>query len=104
MTALALGLHEKLVKEGIDTSSDAYYSRLNSTIRKRFPEYYDGDQTESQGKPANRKAANVVAPATRSTAPNRVRLTQTQMGLAKKFGLTPEAYAREVIKLENTNG
>jgi hypothetical protein len=104
MTALALGLHEKLVKEGIDTSSDAYYSRLNSTIRKRFPEYYDGDQTESQGKPANRKAANVVAPATRSTAPNRVRLTQTQMGLAKKFGLTPEAYAHEVIKLENTNG
>jgi len=104
MTALALGLHEKLVKEGVDTSSDAYYSRLNSTIRKRFPEYYDGDQTESQGKPANRKAANVVAPATRSTAPNRVRLTQTQMGLAKKFGLTPEAYAREVIKLENTNG
>ena len=104
MTALALGLHEKLVKEGVDTSSDAYYSRLNSTIRKRFPEYYDGDQTESQGKPANRKAATVVAPATRSTAPNRVRLTQTQMGLAKKFGLTPEAYAREVIKLENTNG
>ena len=104
MTALALGLHEKLVKEGIDTTSDAYYSRLNSTIRKRFPEYYDGDQTESQGKPANRKAANVVAPATRSTAPNRVRLTQTQMGLAKKFGLTPEAYAHEVIKLENTNG
>jgi hypothetical protein len=104
MTALALGLHEKLVKEGVDTSSDAYYSRLNSTIRKRFPEYYEGDQTESTGKPANRKAANVVAPATRSTAPNRVRLTQTQMGLAKKFGLTPEAYAREVIKLENTNG
>jgi hypothetical protein len=49
MTALALGLHEKLVKEGIDTSSDAYYSRLNSTIRKRFPEYYEGDQTESHG-------------------------------------------------------
>ena len=104
MTALALGLHEKLVRSGADPRSDDYYRRIDETIRRRFPENFEGEQTPEQGKPVQRKAANVVAPATRSTAPNRVRLTQTQMGLAKKFGLTPEAYAREVIKLENTNG
>ena len=102
MTALALGLHEKLVRNGVDPRSDDYYRRVDETMRKRFSENFE-DEPQTTGQPA-RKAANVVAPATRSTAPNKVRLTQTQMGLAKKFGLTPEAYAREVIKLENTNG
>jgi hypothetical protein len=105
MTALALGLHEKLVKQGVDVTSDDYYRTIDSTMKRRFPEYYEGE-TPAQEKPVVRKggSATVVAPATRSTAPNRVRLTQTQMGLAKKFGLTPEAYAKEVIKLENPNG
>ena len=94
MTALALGLHEKLVRSGVDPRSDDYYRKVDETMRKRFAENFE----------PQRKAANIVAPATRSTAPNKVRLTQTQMGLAKRFGLTPEAYAKEVIKLENTNG
>jgi len=55
-------------------------------------------------KPAQRKPSNVVAPATRSTAPKKVRLTKTQIALAKKFKLTPEQYARELIKSENANG
>jgi len=94
MTALALGLHEKLVRSGVDPRSDDYYRKVDETMRKRFSENFE----------PQRKPANIVAPATRSTAPNKVRLTQTQIGLAKKFGLSPEAYAKEVIKLENTNG
>jgi hypothetical protein len=104
MTSLALGLHEKLVRSGIDPASDEYYRRIDGTMQKRFPEYF-GDATLDEDQPAQRtKPSNVVAPATRSTAPKKVRLTKTQVALAKKFGLTPEQYARETLKLENTNG
>ena len=104
MTSLALGLHEKLVRSGIDPSSDEYYRRIDTTMQKRFPEYF-GDATLDEETPAERtKPSTVVAPATRSTAPKKVRLTKTQVALAKKFGLTPEQYARETLKLENANG
>jgi hypothetical protein len=104
MTSLALGLHEKLVRSGIDPTSDEYYRRIDTTMQKRFPEYF-GDATLDEEKPAERtKPSTVVAPATRSTAPKKVRLTKTQVALAKKFGLTPEQYARETLKLERTNG
>jgi hypothetical protein len=104
MTSLALGLHEKLVRGGISPTSDEYYRRIDSTMQKRFPEYF-GDATLDEDQPAQRtKPSTVVAPATRSTAPKKVRLTKTQVALAKKFGLTPEQYARETLKLENTNG
>ena len=104
MTSLALGVHEKLVRSGIDPSSDEYYRRIDSTMQKRFPENF-GDATLDEDQPAQRtKPSNVVAPATRSTAPKKVRLTKTQVALAKKFGITPEQYARETLKLENANG
>lgn len=109
MTALALGLHEKLVRSGVDPRSDDYYDRVNATMRKRFPEYFNEEveeekptQTkEKEEKPAPRtKPANVVAPVTRSTAPRQIRLTPTQVALAKKLGLSNEQYARELMKLE----
>lgn len=104
MTSLALGLHEKLVRNGVDPTSDEYYESIDKTIRKRFPEYFGGD-TLDEDKPAQRtKPSTVVAPATRSTAPKKVHLTKTQLALAKKLGLTPEQYARETIKLERQNG
>jgi hypothetical protein len=104
MTSLALGLHEKLVRGGVDPSSDQYYHRINETMQKRFPEYFGETDSLEEAKPAQRKPSTVVAPATRSTGPKKVRLTKTQLALAKKFKLTPEQYARELIKTENTNG
>jgi hypothetical protein len=104
MTSLALGVHEKLVRSGIDPTSDEYYHRIDSTMQKRFPEYF-GDATLDEDTPAQRtKPSTVVAPATRSTAPKKVKLTKTQVALAKKFGITPEQYARETLKLEKLNG
>ena len=105
MTSLALGIHEKLVKNGVDPVRDAdrYYRSIDDTMQKRFPENF-GDNSLEEVKPAQRKPSNVVAPATRSTAPKKVRLTKTQLALAKKFRLTPEQYAREMIKTENANG
>jgi hypothetical protein len=105
MTAFALGLHDELVESGVDPRSDDYYRRVDSTMKKRFSDYFDdADNTDADDKPAPRRASTVVAPATRSSAPRQVRLTASQVALAKKLGLTPEAYAREVMKLENGNG
>ena len=92
MTAAALGLHQKLVNNGVEAGSDEYYSTLDKTMRTRFSEYFG----EPKAKPRT-----VVAPATRSTSSNKIKLTQSQVQIAKKFGLTPEAYAKEVLKLEN---
>ena len=103
MTSLALGLHEKLVRNGVNPSTDEYYRRIDETMQKRFPENF-GDNSLESDKPAQRKPSNVVAPATRSTAPKKVRLSKTQVAFVKKLKLTPEQYAREMIKLENANG
>jgi hypothetical protein len=102
MTSLALGAHEKLIRSGIDPTSELYYRRIDETMQKRFPENFGDDSFEAR--PAQRKPSTVVASASRSTAPKKVRLTQTQLAFAKKLKLTPEQYAREMIKLENANG
>jgi len=101
MTSLALGVHEKLVRSGINPSSDEYYRRIDSTMQKRFPEYF-GDATLDEEQPAQRtKPSTVVAPATRSTAPKTIKISKSAAALAKKLGITPEQYARETLKLEN---
>jgi len=101
MTSLALGLHEKLVRSGIDPTSDNYYLRIDDTMRKRFPEYF-GDATLDEETPAHRttKPSTVVAPATRTTAPRKVKITKSAAAIAKKLGISPEAYALETLKLE----
>jgi len=104
MTSLALGLHEKLVRSGVSPTGEDYYRRIDETMQKRFPEYFGESDDSLEDKPAQRKPSTVVAPATRSTAPKKVRLTKTQLALAKKFKLTPEQYARELLKTENANG
>jgi hypothetical protein len=99
MTASALGLHEKLKRNGVVIGSDEYYTTIDKTIRKRFPENFE-EQEEVRETP-RAKASTVVAPATRSTNAKKVKLTTSQVALAKKLGLTPEQYVKEVIKLEN---
>ncbi len=101
MTSLALGLHEKLVRAGTNPTSEEYYTTIDKTMRKRFPEYFGDDSLDVETPAQRKKPSTVVASATRSTAPKKVHLTKTQLALAKKFNLTPEQYARETLKLEN---
>lgn len=103
MTALALGLHEKLVRSGVDPRSDDYYRRVDETMKKRFPENFEDAQPTQEEKPSPRKST-VVAPSTRSTASKQIRISASAAAIAKRLGITPEAYAREVMKLENNNG
>ncbi len=106
MTSLAKGLHDRLVLEdGIEAGSDEYYQRIDKTIRKRFPDKFDDSNPDDGVTTTSRtKPTNVVAAATRSTAPKKVHLSKSALALAKKFGITPEQYARELIKVESKNG
>ena len=98
MTSLALGLHNKLVKQGVSPQSDEYYETIDSRMRQVFPDNFE--ETEPK-----RKKTQVVAPATRSTAPKKVTLTRTQVQIAKRLGLTPEQYAKQVaIDMRKQNG
>ena len=110
MTALALGLHEKLVRSGVDPRGDEYYQQIDATMRRRFPEAFEDaeegtrPQREVAKTATKSKPSTNVAPVTRGTAPRQIRLTATQVALAKKLGLSNEQYARELMKLENANG
>jgi len=108
MTSFALGLHNKLVKSGVDPRSDDYYDALNARMRQVFPENFDEDSDEGEGdsvKRAPKRQANVVAPATRSTAPKKVVLTQTQVNLAKRLGVPLKDYAAQVaLEMRKNNG
>jgi len=101
MTSFALGLHTKLIKSGIDPSSDEYYARLNSRIRQVFPENFglDNNESETQTSSAPRQKSNVVAPATRSTSSSKIRLTPFQVTMAKKFGVSHELMAQKIAEL-----
>jgi hypothetical protein len=101
MTSFALGLHNRLVKEGVDPQTDDYYERINTRMREVFPDNFEDEPEVRQQQRSN----NVVAPATRSTAPKKIRLTQTQLTLAKRLGLTPEQYAKQVaLDMRKNNG
>ena len=96
MTAYALGLHEDLVGEGIPAGSEEYYRRINTDMRERFADQFGADEP-ADAKPQRTKSNN-VAPATRSTAPRKIVLTQTQVNLAKRLGVPLELYARKVAE------
>ena len=103
MTSFALGLHQKLVKSGIDPRSDEYYERVNARLKQVFPENFPDEQDKTEEKP-KRTSSNVVAPASRSVAPKKITLTQTQVALAKKLKIPLDLYARKVAEGMTQNG
>lgn len=108
MTALAYGVHEKLIRdEGYDPNSDEYFEAIDRTMRSRFPDYFgegdsgsDDTSQDEQSSSTSRSPSVVVAPSSRNNGakPRKVRLSRTQLALAKRLGLTPEQYANQLIK------
>ena len=95
MRAVAMEIHNELVESGADTSSDEYYQSINAEIRKIFPDAF----------PSEKKKSSVVAPATRSTAPKKIVLTQSQVHIAKRLGVPLELYAKQVAEeMRKQNG
>lgn len=109
MTSLALGLHQKLVKQygASYPSTDEYWQKVDETMRRRFPDYFEDEQEEEPQRTRpqrTERVSTVVAPATRSTPSKKVKLKQSEVNIAKRLGLTPEAYVREKLRLEANNG
>ena len=117
MTAAALGLDKKLAKQyGPDyIGTKEYFKTIDKTMRKRFPEHFENDQSEEDDDPPPKRRAepveedesprraqkitNVVASASRSTPPNRIRLTASQAAIARRIGVPLEEYAKQVAQL-----
>ena len=111
MSYLAMAVHKRLASEGVALGSDHYFREIDNAVRRRFPEKFESQEettnsSEAESKPSAKtsKPSTVVAPATRSTSSKKVKLTTTQLALAKKFKLSPEQYAMELTKLESQNG
>jgi hypothetical protein len=102
MTASALGLHQKLVNERGSqfVGSDDYWAAIDKTMRRRFPDYF-GEEEAPKTSARENKSSPIVAPASRSRSPKKIVLKQSQLAIAKRLGLTPEQYARELLKTEN---
>ena len=95
MTYTAFDLHRKITEEeGIDPKSDEYYEEIDKRIRLEFPHKFD----TSKDKPVS-KPTQTVASATRSPKTNRksVRLTSSQVAIAKKLGVPLEEYAKQLM-------
>jgi len=103
ITSFSLGLHQKLVNSGVDPRSDDYFDRIDARIKSTFPDMF-GKEDRPKSSESSKKPATVVASATRSSGARKVEMTSTQVALAKKFGLTPQQYAAELVKMEKQNG
>ena len=100
-TSYALGLHQKLVTNGVDPRSAEYFDQIDGRMKSTFPDLFGQANDKPRSGEVQKRPTTVVASVSRSTSAGKIKLTQTQVALAKKFGLTPQQYAAQVAKLEN---
>lgn len=101
VSSYALGLHKKLINAGYDPRSDEYFSEIDTRVKDKFPEVFGNERAKSNESP--RRPVSVVSPAARSSGKRTIQMTPRAMALAKKFGITPQQYAIQQAKLENSN-
>jgi hypothetical protein len=104
VSSYALGLHQKLVNNGVDPRSDDYFEQIDARVKSKFPEVFGGSDERPRSSETPRRPSSVVAPASRSTGTRKIQLTPSQAALIKKYNLDPKKYVAEVLKLENQNG
>jgi hypothetical protein len=100
MTYTAFSIHKNLVEKGFNTSSDNYYNEIDRRIREEFPHKFEA--VSSQPINGSRSPVQRVASANRaakSTGRDTVRLTPSQVAIAKKLGVPLEEYARQVKEI-----
>ena len=104
MTTVAYAIHDELVNEGIDPRSDIYYSEIDKRMRDNLPHKFNGQTPPVEEEaPAPQQPVQTVASANRNrgTGRNVVKLSSTELHMAKRLNLTPEQYAKEKLKLQN---
>jgi hypothetical protein len=100
MKSAAIAIHEQLTEEeGYDPRSDEYYTEIDKRIRLEFPHKFGNNETQNS---TREKPTQVVASASRSSKPGRktVRLTPSQVAIAKKLGVPLELYAKQLTTKE----
>ena len=107
MTSYAMYVDQSLQAQGIDPASKSqeYYNEVDNAMRKQFPTFFGATLTPevevSQEGAPKRQPSTVVASATRDSGnkkPTQIRLTQTQVKLARQLGISPEQYANQLLK------
>jgi hypothetical protein len=101
MTALAFGVHERIIRQGVAPDSEEYYNQIDAAIRQRFP-----DKVATEVSAPRRQPSSVVAPGGRASpsSPRKVVLTASEVSIARRLGLTPEQYAAQKFKEQRKNG
>ena len=94
LTSAAMGIHEDLLQEGIDSESDGYYNQINKRMKEYFPQKFAESSTEEKTKAA--PVQNVASVSRRSGGRKSVKLTKSQVVIAKKLGVPLEEYAKYV--------
>ena len=94
LTSAAMGIHEDLLQEGIDAESDDYYNQINKRMKEYFPQKFAESSTEETTKAA--PVQNVASVSRRSGGRKSVKLTKSQVVIAKKLGVPLEEYAKYV--------
>jgi len=94
MTSAAMGIHEDLLQEGIESESDDYYNQINKRMKEYFPQKFAQSSAEETTKAA--PVQNVASVSRRSGGRKSVKLTKSQVVIAKKLGVPLEEYAKYV--------
>jgi hypothetical protein len=100
VSSYALGLHKKLMNAGYDPRSDEYFQAIDTRIKEKFPEVLGNERRSNE---SSKRPVSVVSPSSRSTGKRTIQMTPRALALAKKFGITPQQYAIQKAKLENSN-
>ena len=94
LTSAAMGIHEDLLQEGIDAETDAYYNQINKRMKEYFPQKFAESSNEEKTKAT--PVQNVASVSRRSGGRKSVKLTKSQVVIAKKLGVPLEEYAKYV--------
>jgi len=95
MTSAAMGIHEDILQEGIDAESDEYYNQINKRMKEYFPQKFAESTTEVE-QTTKQPVQNVASVSRRSGGRKSVKLTKSQVVIAKKLGVPLEEYAKYV--------
>jgi hypothetical protein len=101
VSSYALGLHKKLINAGYDPRTDEYFQAIDTRIKEKFPEVFGNEKVKSNE--SSKRPVSVVAPSSRSSGKKTIQMTPRALALAKKFGITPQQYAIQQAKLENSD-
>lgn len=99
MKGTALGIHQSLIKSGVNPSSEQYYKTIDNRMREIYPSFFSRNGKADPVSRGRGQSPSVVAPANRSPGnPRTVTLTATQVQVAKRLGITPKQYAAQILK------